>query len=138
MKKDLLKRLAKGLLKVPKEKFQMEMWGKGTLNVKSRGFKCEYAGCAIGWAPKILKDDCPIKMVPHMFDPDLLMPVAKSAKVKKHSGFLGCQYRRVALAFGLTVDETEYLFNPDAYSGRVSPKEVSNRILHFLKNGLPA
>ena len=98
----------------------MSIWGRGTLKPDEPGFTCDYAGCAIGWLPKLVPN-CGLKLEEVS---DHLQP--------EYDGEIG--YDAVADYFGLRFREVLFLFSLDDYEDfdLVTPQEVSARILAFL------
>ena len=126
-----LKTLAENLHLVPAEKFTMLKWGQGQLLPGLDDFGCNYAGCAVGWAPKLIPG-CELKL---RLDP------RASALIPYYDDFDGMT--AVQAYFGLRFVEAEYLFHPEEYPSDARtedddvPKEVvSARILQFLEDGL--
>lgn len=122
-----LRTLALGLPKIPQSKFDMDFWGKGKLDTEKPGFRCQYAGCAIGWAPKIIPN-CGLEMV---------FAYSTSTRpyglVPRYNGSLGID--AVMKYFGLSFEEAIYLFDrtPTKYDeSPITTIQVSERILDFL------
>ena len=123
--------LAENLHLVPAEKFTMLKWGEGELLPGLEDFGCNYAGCAVGWAPKLIPG-CGL---------ELCLDPRASALMPHYDGFEGL--RAVMEYFGLSYVEAVYLFDLDEYPSDAwtddddVPKEVvSARILQFLDDGL--
>jgi hypothetical protein len=109
--------LAEKLPLVPAEKFDMSFWGDGRLDLDTPEFTCGFAGCAIGWAPKLIPN-CGIERWDH------------GVRFGGESGF-----RAVALYFGIDEDQADYLFARYSYSEEtvdLTPLVVANRIMRFL------
>jgi hypothetical protein len=117
-----LRTLAEGLRLVPEEKFYMSFWGRGTLRPDAEDFSCDYAGCAIGWAPRLI--------------PGCGLELAESGGGMRPRYNGKDDFWAVADYFGLEVDDTFFLFMPDGYPDPdlVTPEEVSDRILAFLED----
>src|SRR5262249_5113845 len=117
-----LRTLAEGLLFVPEEKFTLGLWGEGTLRPDEIGFECDYAGCAVGWAPKLIPG-CGLTL--KELKPFGVQPV--------YNGKTG--FDAVEEYFGLTYGEACFLFNCTHYdSDQIGPNDVSARILAFLED----
>lgn len=112
--------LASGLRRVPRAKFKMDFWGEGKLDTKSETFDCGYAGCAIGWAPKLIPG-CRLRLIP---DGDTFF-------VPHYQGSTGMN--AVMQYFGIEYSDATYLFSTAQYeTASITPIQVSNRILKFL------
>jgi hypothetical protein len=118
-----LKLLAEKLPLVPEEKFRMGTWGRGFLQIDKPGFDCVFAGCAIGWAPKLIPD-CGLGTV----------MVCSDSVIRHVPTFNGHKsYWAISAYFGISFDEACYLFDPyEYYSSKPTTEEVSGRILELL------
>lgn len=117
-KKRLLK-LAKFLLTVPEEQFNMKNWALKEKNGKPA---CGTVACACGWATTIPSfRKAGFRLVGTEFRPDL-----------EYKG--SYQFYAAAKFFDITTIEAEYLFHPCSYGGNYNPKikTVSNRIKKFV------
>lgn len=121
MNVEKLKKLSEFLsTKVPKEQFDLRIWGK------ENGLFC---GCAIGWAAK-----------EGIFD-DLVLSGMKLIKLNRGDntkycfslvgGFIG-----ICKCFDLSLDEANHLFEWSYYSEDPSPVDVAIRIDEFLEGCL--
>lgn len=113
-----LTELADGLAKVPPHKFDMKKWGKGHLDTATSDFDCQFAGCAIGWAPKLVKG-WKLGFHPRYIN----MPYYDDQT----------DYDAVALYLGISQGRAVHLFSPTAYNGEVTPARVATRIHGFLE-----
>jgi hypothetical protein len=111
-----LKMLAEKLPLVPEERFNMSQWATGDQETD-----CGFAGCAIGWAPKLIPN-CGLR-----FGPDVLCPFCMSPYYQDETG-----YNAVATYFGINYVQSLDLFYPHSYAFGATPKDVSKRILQFL------
>lgn len=122
---DQLKKLAEGLGKIPPQKFNMSSWGSGVLRPDDEGFECNFAGCAIGWMPKLVPENT-------------LVQTDKFGRVKFTRPILGLEgrYKVIAHYFDISISEAKYLFDPYTYPTNVDTEasEVEARILEVLKN----
>lgn len=114
-----LKTLALGLRQVPPHKFNMGRWGVGELDTESPKFDCNFAGCAIGWAPKLIPN-CQLCLEPNAWG--VILPCY---------GYL-TGFGAVADYFGIFNEEAFHLFDSDEYNEDVTPAHVADRILAFL------
>jgi hypothetical protein len=118
-----LKALAEGLLLVPEEKFDMRLWGLGSLPSDVPVADCDYAGCAIGWASKLIPH-CRLVLAPPRFDHNPHLRPSYKGRVGMPA---------VAKYFGIDTAQASALFEPKSYGkGPVGPKEVAAQILTFL------
>jgi hypothetical protein len=142
-KKRLLK-LADGLRKVPRKNFNLETIV--TLNIddsikseaeliklgqalKKQGISCKSSGCAVGIAPILFPRHC--KWVAGK---DCVDGVYYAGVYSKNEGIDGLDWAKDF--FGLTYEQCDYLFMPDAYrKGHNGPLSVASRIENFVKNG---
>jgi hypothetical protein len=118
-----LKQLALGLLTVPPEKFDMNYWGKGTLNTRNKEFDCGFAGCAIGWMKKL------VPRTKLQFDKLSYCPFlfVESREIR---GF-----HAIAAYFEIDTIDARYLFGYESYKPAeiCNPVVVANRILEYLE-----
>src|SRR5262245_15248953 len=89
-----LRTLAENLHRVPDKKFMMTTWGQGILDTTTEEFTCKYAGCAIGWAPKLIPG-CGLELRPSAVDGGLIVPHFEASS----------HFHAVSAYFGLTSDE---------------------------------
>ena len=136
---DLLRRLADGLREAHQGSrlmcvggslsyFDMNDWGS---SLEGHVWGCGYAGCAIGHAPAILGNDCPleIKRVLDSLDSGhwFTRPVSYGMSCRD-----GGDYEHVADAFDMQESIALYLFDPDSYGGvGILPDTVADRIDEF-------
>jgi hypothetical protein len=108
-----LRQLAEGLPNVPTGKFKMNTWGQGMLRPDREGFDCPFAGCAIGWMPK-------------------LVPGSK-LRFEKYGRFQHPTYKGAINFRAIGLRRAAWFFNPNSYNNcPITPDEVSRRILDFL------
>jgi hypothetical protein len=118
---DELRQLAEGLPSVPEDKFDLNVWGTGKLNINSRKFDCGFAGCAIGWMPKLVPST-KLRFVDPFHIPHFNVGRTQF-----------WDYDAIAEYFGITKYEAKYLFHPDSYDEEDNnPVAVSDRIRTFL------
>lgn len=120
--------LAEKLPTIPREQFTMMRWGNGRLEVERKGFGCGFAGCAIGWMPKLVRGQKLVSTEATGHPIYLLYtPIYK--------GTTGMS--AVALYFDITLAEAVYLFGTTHRNGleraRETPAMVSRRIFDFLR-----
>lgn len=112
-----LTELAEGLSRVPAEKFQMKFWGIGCLDTSTEEFNCGFVGCAIGWAPKLVKGwSLEVMKLPETGElvPDL----------NNRMGF-----EAISVYFDISVDDAYGLFSDGKDD---SPTAVADRIKTYL------
>lgn len=121
-----LETLGRRLPDVPPEKFDMLNWAKGELDTDSPEFNCNFAGCAIGWLPKLVPT-CRLTFICDEYEE--FIPAYNSPDT-------GTEYRHygaIACYFGINITDALFLFAPNRYaSENPSPAVVGARILDFL------
>lgn len=112
MNKKRLLKLADFLETVKPKEFRMDSWYNET--------PCGTTACAFGWACSI----------PSFKRAGLKMKVIRHTDVAYGDvTFKGLEsYNAASKFFGIDIDEAEYLFSPDAYSGKGIKRQVIRRI----------
>lgn len=117
MKKKLLKKVAKLVVLLPEEKFDMESWASKNT--------CGTTFCAVGAAATL-------GIVPGMRLEEGEFSNNNLILVKNNKEYYN--WSAVEQAFDLSEEDAEYLFSADAYVGvGLSQKEVANRINRFIE-----
>lgn len=116
-----LAELAAGLPRVPPEKFKMNSWGQGYLDTSTETFNCGFAGCAIGWGPKLVKGwSLGLFKYSHYLD-----------TIPYHNHMF--EMEAVSRYFDIPLDDARHLFGGNSYPPEVSPVEVADRIAVYLE-----
>lgn len=133
-----LTKLADGLLKiqeaidvgvVDKNIFNINEWkvmNSKEIDLNKEGFDCGFAGCAIGWAPKFIKDFPFTTREPTEWERPHLM----YGGIRYRAEY---SFRQIADYFGLEGNDVHDLFDPNYYSNHPSPKDVSIKIRGVLE-----
>lgn len=125
-----LEKLADFLETVPRRSFDMGNWQSRAATKpegKQQG-ECGFAGCAMGWAAhaKLFRG--------------LNFKNAMSAYGNGPLGWQTISYRGLtdfyaaAFLMDITYAEARFLFDPDSYPSRVTPKQVATRIRRYIKS----
>lgn len=132
IKKRLLT-LAKFLLTVPEDNFDLSTWRAGdcsgfVTDEKLNNHTCGTTACAVGWACSI----------PEFINLGLHMPLHRVSAWSSYPVFSGqVSWDAVEKFFGITQEESKYLFQSDYYYGtsEATPSGVAIRIKQFVKLG---
>lgn len=117
MKKKLLKKVAKLVVLLPEDNFDMESWTENT--------SCGTTFCAVGAAAAL-------GLVPNLSFCDSEFSSSKSLIfTENRKDFLN--WKAVERAFDLSEEDAEYLFSADAYPDGLSRKAVAKRIKKYIK-----
>lgn len=123
-----LLKLADFLRTIPSERFYYGAWSVSDVGPEEwkKGEKkltCGTAACALGWATAIPTfKRAGLKLVPGL------------VKLDHKDGTCESGFDAGASFFGITLEESDYLFSPSDGEGNSTPKQVACKIEKFVKN----
>lgn len=152
-----LTKLGEFLVALPPRRFNITVWAqngfKGRMNVPKEK-ECGFAACSMGWATKLfrsLKLEYPTadtfdewhnyyggtrKEYREEYLPDFYAQADTEIMIIDHEGFKHLGFEAAEVFFGITQDETRYLFSHKRYknSDSVTPQQAGKRILEFVED----